>query len=138
MEMTVRTLTVSINPDRLMQELGALPVKHLELFGYDRETDRKWILRKGPNAYDKTLKRELTAQPGEIHIITSRILTAQEGIDMDAILAAHNHTVLSDPQSQYDADDAIIASLKATLVAGQELTMTQLTNFVKVMFNREM
>lgn len=133
-----RTLSISINPVRLLEDLAAtLPATLLDPIGFVRETDRKYNLRAGPFVYEKTLAGESTAQPGDIRLEFSRELTAQEIVDMDAILVAHDHTVLTARQIQLDADLVIIADLKTTIAGGGTLTLAQLTEFTRIALDRE-
>lgn len=138
MILITRTLFMPINPDRLLDDLKAsLPVTLVDLLGYEPETDRKHVVRSSPYIYSRTLNKDLTAVPGAIHITATSNLTAQEIVDLDGILAAHDYTILSDSQVKEDDDLLIIGDLKATIAGGGLLTLGQLTSFVRIVLERE-
>lgn len=143
MNVITRTLSISVNPDRLLEDVKAagLPVDVIGYPGYEPETRRKYNLRKEPHVYHTATGQsgtvEYVADPGYVRVISSRALTTAEERTLDGLLAAHDHTVLSTGQAQRDQEKADLLDIKNTLAAGQNLTLTQLSTFSRIALSRE-
>ncbi len=121
--MSIRTIRITLrdyNRDLLHRELLlVLPANlNLNTVGFEKVADRLYkprsepIIRKGP-LVNGTHPDRRTIQPGELWVTTDLDLTAQEAIDLDATLAAHDETQRSRSQIRADDHDADFAQLAA-------------------------
>jgi hypothetical protein len=118
-----RNVLKSFNPAKLSEEvvtanLPMSPTRQPYLRGFDRVTSREFA----PSADDPKLVGTSTsggvttedwAASGELRFDFATAPTAQELIDLDNLLAAHDYTSLTAEQQREDQDDLELAEILA-------------------------
>lgn len=126
---TIKNVQKPVNPGRLTDELIAagIPVVSFGAPGFEKTRNRVRNINSGPEVYHREHKKGapdviLTAQPGDIHIFTEVDLDAPQLATIDAVLASHDSTQLSDEQVEEDIDAADRVTLKAVKDSGRNLS----------------
>lgn len=110
----VKIANKNINPGRLVEEIAGLPIPTISWAGFTTLGDRLAApfdaRRQVGTLSDGTPD---FADPGELRLFASRVLTVLEEADLDAILLAHVAAVQSAEQVRQDQDDADLVQLRS-------------------------